>query len=528
MKRHDETMLWQYAARELTADDATLLEHHLDECLECREGLLEVRQARGLLQDATAPRPAVSWAKVDAGISQLVEARLVQKAKASGTSWRWAAGMACAAALLVAMGVSLKLKAQSQEVAAVALAPSGTHVDQASGLSRIGADVELANDGDLLAAGEVLRTSLVGRAVLTLPDDSRMRLSPGTQLALTRAEPDDVALTLERGRVAVHASHRNRRGFVVHTGGLAVRVVGTLFTVEQMAGAVEVAVVEGKVRVEPPEGEPLFLVPGERVRFEQGNWKPIRGAVTPSQVGDFADLSVPPMVQAQGASRPAPGGAVPSNGLLPRLTPQASAARVKPPAGSSQKPLDLPAVVQRAAAKPGPVVPTKRAPIAQAGTLAVFGSQPPNPADEQSGLKTSDPAEWNAQPPPVAQPPEPQPAPEPLKPAFEPVPFPVASEVAEVSPKPAGEPLPKDLEERFLQRAERGLGRGICERYLLGLEEVAGDGSGSERAEKARILRARCFDAKVRPDLSEIEYRKYLVVWPAGRYAVEARQAIAE
>ena len=36
----------------------------------------------------------------------------------------------------------------------------------------------------------------------------------------------------------------------------------------------------------------------ERVRFEQGGWTPIRGTVTPSQVGDFADLSVPPLVQA--------------------------------------------------------------------------------------------------------------------------------------------------------------------------------------------------------------------------------------
>ena len=69
MKRHDETMLWQYAVRELGADETVLLEHHLDECLECREGLLEVRQARALLDDAMPPRPVVTWSKVDAGIA---------------------------------------------------------------------------------------------------------------------------------------------------------------------------------------------------------------------------------------------------------------------------------------------------------------------------------------------------------------------------------------------------------------------------------------------------------------------------
>lgn len=511
MKRHDETMLWQYAARELDADDAALLEHHLEECVECREGMLEVRQARALLEDSRAPRPAVSWAKVDAGISQLVEARLVQKAKASRVGWQWAAGLACAAALLAVAGASLKQRLDLSRVAPAVIAvatQSGTHVDQATGLSRVGAELSTASDGDLLAAGEVLRTSLGGRAILTLPDDSRIRLGAGTQLALTRAGADDVALTLERGRVAVHASHHPRRGFVVHTEGLSVRVVGTLFTVEQLAGAVEVAVVEGKVRVEPPEGEALFLVPPERVRFEQGGWTPIRGTVTPSQVADFAELSLPPMVEAQGSPRPPPGGSVQvaevdrpaqtvspgRNGLLPRLPPKVSAARVRS----------------------APVA--KAAPIAHSGALAVMAAQPRADAQEdQAGLKTAepaaDPAEFNAFPQVQVEP-----AAEPVKPAMDP---------AEASPKPA-EPLPVDLETLFLQRAERGIGRGICERYLQGLQELAGDPSRGERAEKARILRARCFDARIRPDLSEMEYRHYLQAWPTGRYAIEARQAIAE
>ena len=90
------------------------------------------------------------------------------------------------------------------------------------------------------------------------------------------------------------------------------------------------------------------------------------------------------------------------------------------------------------------------------------------------------------------------------------------------------EPLPEDLEALFLQRAERGLERGICERYLMGLQEIASDASRNERAQTARILRARCYDARVRPDLSEIEYRRYLEVWPKGRHSDEARKAVIE
>ena len=67
MKRHDETLLWQYAARELDAETAALTEHHLSECVDCREGLLDVRQARLYVQDAQTPKPQVDWAKVDAG-----------------------------------------------------------------------------------------------------------------------------------------------------------------------------------------------------------------------------------------------------------------------------------------------------------------------------------------------------------------------------------------------------------------------------------------------------------------------------
>jgi hypothetical protein len=90
------------------------------------------------------------------------------------------------------------------------------------------------------------------------------------------------------------------------------------------------------------------------------------------------------------------------------------------------------------------------------------------------------------------------------------------------------EGLPEDSESIFLQRAERSLSHGTCERYLLGLEEVANDARQSERAERARVFRARCFDALMKRKQAYQEYRRYLQQYPQGRYVDEARQVMGD
>ena len=554
MKRHDETLLWRYAARELDAEEAALTEHHLSECVECRERLLDVRQARLVLQDAQTPRPRVEWGKVDQSIAQLVEARLVAKAKPSRVGWKWPAAIgfvgACAAALLAVSGGSLRLDLlrQPEVVMIEAPAPTSSQVELALGLSRVGAVLAAATEGDKLMAGEVLRTSVGGRALLTLPDGSRMRLGGGTQLALTRTEADDVALTLERGRVGVHASHRSRRGFVVHANGMSVRVIGTLFTVSQVAGVLEVAVAEGKVAVEPPEGAPLMLGAGERVRFERGGWKALRGNASAAQLGELADLSAPPLLEAAGTPRAPAAGKLPAGALARRDDPASRNGAVQQ---SGQ-------LVGVALASPEPSPPVhaegllpRKAPAAPGAATVWPGGQPQlagpavqdqalPPLEEKAsvwpslggGPTTYEPrVRQGAQQPaaPIAGPVTA--APEVAAPAAAPdfSDWPQAQPAPKAQPAThRAEPLPEDLEALFLQRAERGLERGICERYLMGLQEIASDASRNERAQTARILRARCYDARVRPDLSEIEYRRYLEVWPKGRHSDEARKAVIE
>jgi hypothetical protein len=99
---------------------------------------------------------------------------------------------------------------------------------------------------------------------------------------------------------------------------------------------------------------------------------------------------------------------------------------------------------------------------------------------------------------------------------------------AEWAALPPAKPLAKDLESIFLQKAEAALGKGTCEGFLLGLEEIAGDAPPTERTELARILKARCFDVSLRPKQAMAEYRKYLEASPAGRFATEARQATGQ
>ncbi len=577
MKRHDESLLWQYSARELDPEATALVEHHLQECVDCREKLLDVRQARLVLQDAQTPHPKVEWAKVDQGISQIVEKGLERQAKASRNLWKWPLGfalVASAVAAVVLVAPKLEKVPAPVEVAVAAPVESivGTEVETALGLSKVGVELSMAREGERLNAGEVLRTAVGGRGVMALPDGSRMRLAGGSQLALTRADADDVALTLERGRVGVSASHRQRRGFVVHTNGMSVRVVGTLFTVSQVAGVVEVVVAEGKVMVEPPEGRAMAVTAGERLRFERGQWKPLRGVASPSQIAELNELTAPPMLEAAGAPRAPAGGQLPKQvvgvglatepaqqqheGLLPRKPSVARGqATVWPKGGLAVAESPAPQVPdeevvqleEKSSVWPsmggGPTTYEPRV-VKRSAAKAAVAAVPAEPIGAyQLEVETPAPkAEFGSWPKEKAAPaPAAQKWPEPQVPDAEPVavapsapsapmkiitPSVKAKGVVVVASK--GEPLAQDLEAIFLQRAERGIERGICERSLLGLQEIAADPSRNERAEKARILRARCYDSRVRPDLSEIEYRRYLEIWPKGKFVDEARKAIIE
>lgn len=201
--------------------------------------------------------------------------------------------------------------------------------------------------------------------------------------------------------------------------------------------------------------------------------------------------SSPPMITAQGTPR-----------ALPRLTPEEARSR--------QVEAPVPVKPELIVEGPAEVWPTL------GGGEIVRGVPAPR---EPEAAPISQPDEWAAAP----------------------VSLPLAGErvgerVSTASAaRLADEPAPasakvvaKDLEMIFMQRAEDSIEKGTCDRFLLGLEDIAQDSERNARSEQARVLRARCFDSQLRPRQALNEYRKYLDEYARGRFVDEAHKALGE
>ena len=537
MIRHD-LQLWEYAAKELELGDHRFIEAHLEDCPECLEQLASVQVAKEAIDLARGAKPNVGWARIDQRIGAMVEKRLSSQTRRPLFIRLGVVGLGLAAATAAVLTLTLPGKVPAVVPATEQPAPSSSwaRVERAQGLTRVdGASSELV-DGTELQGGDVLRTSTLGKAFLHLPDGSHLRVAGSSQLALTRSEADDVALTLERGSVAVRASHQRRKGFVVHTGGLSVNVVGTVFGVSNDSEKVEVSVSEGRVRVELPSGESVFVEPGQKLRFDSKTQKTKRLELTAANERELSEItavgdatstveksavvaavggtpSVPPMLTAHGTPR-----------SLPRL----SAAEAR------SRQVSAPAPVVMAPEEPRKFEPGKTELIVE-GPEAVWPTL--GGGDIVRGVPAprepvSQPAEAApVQAPPVSQPTEWAEAPKPTEAEWAPMPAvtPSKMEGARLTEEPA-QPrvVAKDLEMIFMQRAEESIEKGTCERFLLGLEDIAQDAEHTARTEQARVLRARCFDSQMRPRQAMNEYRKYLESYPRGAFAAEAHQALGE
>lgn len=137
--------------------------------------------------------------------------------------------------------------------------------------------------------------------------------------------------------------------------------------------------------------------------------------------------------------------------------------------------------------------------------------------------------------PPALRPPAEQPVNTPSAPITAtppPAPAPaVSTPVAPTEPPPEvrrTDALPETTEGIFLHRAEASLSNGSCEKFLEGLKELAAHNDDRESKSKARILRARCYDDRLKPDLARLEYQKYLEEFPSGPFNREARRQLEE
>jgi len=107
---------------------------------------------------------------------------------------------------------------------------------------------------NLAMPGRAYSTDVGGHATAPLADGTRVELNTDTRLRADIDE-DHRQVWLDRGEAYFEVAHDPARPFVVHAGSRRITVLGTKFLVRRDGQGVEVAVVEGKVRVDPVRQE---------------------------------------------------------------------------------------------------------------------------------------------------------------------------------------------------------------------------------------------------------------------------------
>jgi transmembrane sensor len=109
-------------------------------------------------------------------------------------------------------------------------------------------------------------TAVGGRETVPLRDGSRVELNTDTRIR-TAIDGHRRRVWLERGEAYFEVAHDAARPFVVDAGTRKVTVLGTRFSVRREGDRVTVAVVEGRVRVDPEgvaaEGAPRIITGGD-------------------------------------------------------------------------------------------------------------------------------------------------------------------------------------------------------------------------------------------------------------------------
>ncbi|AEI65484.1 FecR domain-containing protein [Corallococcus macrosporus] len=569
MARHELPSLWALAAGELDAEARVRVEAHVATCSECAQALEQVRRSRAVLQEARGATPPLRSDAMPDGLRAAAARRLTRGTPAG--RWPWAVALAGVCAVVLGLWMVRAPRVRDAAGALVArteepvlsvpgagapgtLAGGGApgtasgppHVEAGGGATPVQAqdtahavagsasplptDTAARTDattetervagagailreaggaeralepGMRLRSGVAVRTPPRSSALLRLPDESRVRLSAGSEVELSRAESRDVHLTVTRGRLSVEASHTARQGFLVEVAGLRVSVVGTLFTVERTKDGAAVAVAEGQVRVEAA-GQPARLVgPGERVELHAARHTLNPRRMSKLDLRAIAELRAPedeaPPSKALSA-RPAPARkAEPVDAPAP-TTPGAVAAVTPSPREPATEPPE-----------PAPPPAAALAPVAAAGNTPTATPAPGDPVQE-----------FAPYPVPSVNVPPPTPEPAPQAPP---------GAVAKPSPKKREPLIPmalvsRDADERFLGYARLQVNSRKCERFLVGLDEIAQRSPRAAHREQARYLRARCFEEKLESHRARDEYRRYLQDFPRGRYAKEAKTGL--
>lgn len=115
-------------------------------------------------------------------------------------------------------------------------------------------------------AVQTFSTAVGERSNLKLPDGSHVDLTTDTVLRVAKGEGQR-SVWLDKGEAFFQVVHDDKHEFVLHALNFKVTDLGTEFSVRRDADRLEITVVKGSVRVDPPDGQgssrPVRLTAGQ-------------------------------------------------------------------------------------------------------------------------------------------------------------------------------------------------------------------------------------------------------------------------
>ncbi len=233
------------------------------------------------------------------------------------------AGVALSFVLAIVTGISGLLAPGGG--AALAASTTLTIIDGEVLVSRAGGPFEVAQDGAVIGRGDVIRTAVGGRAVLTYFEGSTVAIEPSSELAIdeAHASPDGssvVVMTQNLGRTwhVVTRLIGGASSYEVRTPAATASVRGTAFEVgvERGAGGLvttRVFTTEGLVAAAAPptpadpQPEPVVIAAGFQTNARSSERKPEAPTLAPEPerkvtvtIGDPSSLVIDPLGRANG------------------------------------------------------------------------------------------------------------------------------------------------------------------------------------------------------------------------------------
>ncbi|WP_316822464.1 FecR family protein [Pedobacter gandavensis] len=130
------------------------------------------------------------------------------------------------------------------------------------------------------------------RSKVVLPDGSRVFLGAASKLIFPEQFTSKSRTVKLEGEAFFEVNRNPNQPFIVQTGTIQTRVLGTSFKIEAFRNqALIVAVATGKVRVDQYEGKEMeqlaLLSPGQTISYHQG--KVNNGQVSPEEINSWKD-----------------------------------------------------------------------------------------------------------------------------------------------------------------------------------------------------------------------------------------------